>query len=232
MERLTFFGKRFSVSEISSHTRKRPIRVGFLADIAVCRGVSPYRLELIEDRLKRDVLAEIKAGDGQILLHSERADGAVVAVWESVDANNVATLREVMESLIAKEHFSFRRIPITAEGSVQILPPQPLLTQYNSYRPPNFADVAELVEIFSLSPLGHSVIVNCQLGNSDISCRSNDTELGLLPGRGRSTLVSIMLALFRHWLERGGKMNTFSETPQTPPKVLAYAVINNVGHLM
>ena len=86
----------------------------------VYSGISASRLELIEDRLKADILAEIKAGDGSILLHSERADGTVVAVWERVEAENVATLREVMESLMAKRHFSFRRIPITAEGWVRI----------------------------------------------------------------------------------------------------------------
>ena len=42
-------------------------------------------------------------------------------------------------------------------------------------------------------------------------------------------MVSTMLTLFRHWLEAGGKRRAFSESPQTPPKVLAYAVINNVG---
>ena len=79
-----------------------------------------------------------------------------------------------------------------------------------SCRPPNFADIAELVDVVSLSPLGNSVIVNCQLG------------------RGRSTLVSIILTLFRKWLGSGGKTRVFSEAPANPPKVLAYAVINNL----
>lgn len=39
-----------------------------------------------------------------------------MTVWESVEPEDVATLREVMESLMAKRSFNFRRIPITAEG--------------------------------------------------------------------------------------------------------------------
>lgn len=66
------------------------------------------------------------------------------------------------------------------------------------------------MDVVSLSPLGNSVIVNCQLG------------------RGRSTLVSIILTLFRQWLGSGGKTRAFAEAPPTPPKVLAYAVINNL----
>jgi hypothetical protein len=75
-------------------------------------------LELIEDRLKRDVLAELQAGDGRILLHTETSDGTVIAVWESVQPDNIATLREVMESMMQQRHFNFRRMPITAEGCV------------------------------------------------------------------------------------------------------------------
>ena len=158
-----------------------------------CRGISASRLELIEDRLKQDVLAEIQAGDGRLLLHAERADGTVTSVWETVEPHNVATLREVMESVMRKHDFDFRRLPITAEG------------------PPNFQDVADLIDAVSLSPIGHSVIVNCQLG------------------RGRSTMVSVMLLLFRKWLIAGGKQRVFSEAPAEPSKVLAYAVINNVS---
>lgn len=113
---------------------------------STCSGISATRLELIEDRLKRDILSEIKAGDGRLLLHSERPDKSVVAVWESVEPENVATLREIMESLRKQHNFNFRRMPITAEG------------------PPNVQDIAELIEVVSMAPLGHSVIVNCQLG--------------------------------------------------------------------
>lgn len=87
-----------------------------LTSTIICRGISASRLELIEDRLKRDILAELKSGDGRILLHSERADGTVMTVWESVEPDGVATLREIMESLMQKKSFGFRRIPITAEG--------------------------------------------------------------------------------------------------------------------
>lgn len=66
------------------------------------------------------------------------------------------------------------------------------------------------MDVVSLSPLGNSIVVNCQLG------------------RGRSTLVSIILTLFRRWLGSGGKTRVFAEPPANPPKVMAYAVINNL----
>jgi len=39
-----------------------------------------------------------------------------MTIWESVEPDDVATLREIMESLMAKKSFNFRRIPFTAEG--------------------------------------------------------------------------------------------------------------------
>ena len=110
----------------------------------------------------------------------------------------------------------------------------PLTENTNGYwriSPPNFADVAEIVDLASQTPLGHSVIVNCQLGQTIPSLNMMVELRCLFIGRGRSTMVSTMLTLFRHWLEAKGKQHVFSEAPQSPTKVLAYAVINNVSFL-
>lgn len=104
-----------------------PCRSGPLADRASRSGISSSRLELLEDRLKSDVLAELKAFDGRLLLHTEAEDGSVNPVWEVVeDESCVKTLREIMDDAASKmkagPSFSFRRIPITAEK--RSLPPK------------------------------------------------------------------------------------------------------------
>lgn len=122
----------------------------------VCSGISASRLELLEDRLKSDILAELAAFDSRILLHNETDDGQICAVWETVvDPSHVKTLREVMDGMskISKTPFQFHRIPITAEKA------------------PDFIDVKALVGIVSALDEKASIIVNCQLGKLSISNR-------------------------------------------------------------
>jgi hypothetical protein len=86
-------------------------------------GVSTSRLEVLEERLKSDVISEIGEFQGRVLLHTETAHGDVVPVWESVDKHDVASLREVMAgaALSAGDvHFSFVRIPVTSETSPDV----------------------------------------------------------------------------------------------------------------
>lgn len=116
-------------------------------------GISSSRLELLEDRLKSDVLAELKAFDGRLLLHTEADDGTVHVVWEVVEgAASIQTLREVMDEAarnagLGDETWAYRRIPITAEKS------------------PDFSDVKDIVEIVAQLDVDRSaIIVNCQLG--------------------------------------------------------------------
>jgi hypothetical protein len=86
-------------------------------------GVSASRLEILEQRLKSDVIAELAEFQGQVLLHSETADGDVVPVWERVDKLDIATIREMMDDA---EHASkdvdltFVRIPVTSESSPDV----------------------------------------------------------------------------------------------------------------
>lgn len=86
-------------------------------------GVSPARLEVLEERLKSDVVAELAAFDGSVLLHAETANGKVVPLWENVSKKDVDTLREVMDDIAAKQHdvvLTFERIPITSESSPDV----------------------------------------------------------------------------------------------------------------
>ena len=95
----------------------------------------------------------------RLLLHSEKSDGSVIPVWEEVDSNNIMVLKDVMaDRKHAAEHLElgYARIPITAE------------------RPPDFADLSELIEVMIRSNAsGAPIVINCQLG------------------RGRSTLTSV-----------------------------------------
>ena len=118
-----------------------------------CSGISSSRLELLEDRLKSDSLSEATAFDGRILLHDELEDGSVAPIWETINASDVKTLREIMDDVTkttdAGKNLSYYRIPITAEKA------------------PDFSDVRAIVEIVSqLDVENSSIIVNCQLGTS------------------------------------------------------------------
>jgi len=126
-------------------------------------GISSPRLELLEDRLKSDILAELRTFDGRILLHTETHDGSVIGVWETATESAVKTLREVMneksESLQNVCKLDFKRQPITAEKA------------------PDFEDIKDLIGIVSDAEPGAPFIVNCQLGR----------------GRSTLTMVCILL---------------------------------------
>ncbi|KAF9561985.1 hypothetical protein CPC08DRAFT_707027 [Agrocybe pediades] len=140
-------------------------------------GISASRLEILEERLRDDVIAELKSFGGRLLLHTETADGTVVPIWEEVQPEDVLVLKDIMAARLDRKDFSlqYSRIPITAE------------------KPPDYADLKELIEVVLRSSLNTPIVVNCQLG------------------RGRSTLASIILLLIRQWLQIHG-----STTPTTP----------------
>jgi protein-tyrosine phosphatase len=84
-------------------------------------GIVRDRLELLEARLKQDILQELKLYNGKLLLHEEEVGGnslgyTIVPVWESVSIENVETTKEVFEA-VRKEGFkvNYLRIPITDE---------------------------------------------------------------------------------------------------------------------
>jgi hypothetical protein len=88
-------------------------------------GVSTARLEVLEERLKSDVVAEIDAFQGRVLLHTESADKDVVPVWETLEPSDVHSLREVMDDVAARSQavdLKFVRIPITSESSPDVNP--------------------------------------------------------------------------------------------------------------
>jgi hypothetical protein len=82
-------------------------------------GITEARLELLESRLKEDVVKEIGGYDGEILLHEEDKECVVVPVWTGVHSENVMTLKEAMEQVRDKVgvRLDYQRVPITAEAT-------------------------------------------------------------------------------------------------------------------
>ncbi|WWD04103.1 hypothetical protein V865_002168 [Kwoniella europaea PYCC6329] len=151
-------------------------------------GVSSSRLEVLEQRLKSDVVAEIDQFQGRVLLHTETADGEVVPVWESVDACDVASIREVMDDVAATSkdvHLQFVRIPITSESS------------------PDFHDITEILDLCMRTDLTKSaVILNDQLGR----------------GRSSTTAVIVLLIQQWLKSGRARGSTAYSLTPNTPSR--------------
>lgn len=81
-------------------------------------GITSRRLELLEDRLREDVLSECHAYEDRILLHQETPDGCVEAAWVMVAFDEIVTLKQATSSLVLTNcDFSYFRIPMTAELS-------------------------------------------------------------------------------------------------------------------
>lgn len=60
----------------------------------------------MEYDLKKDVLRELRYGDGRILLHDEVEDRPghfdIVTMWETVEEADIMTPREVFELMVAE----------------------------------------------------------------------------------------------------------------------------------
>ncbi|KAH9998939.1 inositol hexakisphosphate-domain-containing protein [Russula vinacea] len=108
-------------------------------------GISAERLEVLEERLRDDVVSELHS----LLLHTETPDGSVIPVWEEVRPGNVAVMKDVMSACKSSyddiEVF-YRRVPITAERS------------------PDFSDFSELIAVMLGNMTQTPIVVNDQLG--------------------------------------------------------------------
>jgi protein-tyrosine phosphatase len=113
-------------------------------------GISAERLEVLEERLRDDVVSELHSFGGKLLLHTETPDGSVIPVWEEVRPGNVAVMKDVMSA--CKSSYDdvdvfYRRVPITAERS------------------PDFSDFSELIAVMLGRDMTHTpIVVNDQLG--------------------------------------------------------------------
>ena len=74
-------------------------------------GVTTAVVERMEESLKRDVLREVRASGGRILLHDEVEERpgvfSIIPIWENVSEEDIMTPRNVFE-LMVKEGYHVR----------------------------------------------------------------------------------------------------------------------------
>lgn len=92
----------------------------------ITTGVRGETVERMEEALKKDVIAEAKANNGQILLHDEivHEKGFELAPeWLSIEEADVLTTKELFAS-VQKEGFKvdYQRVPVTDEQAPVSLP--------------------------------------------------------------------------------------------------------------
>lgn len=107
-------------------------------------GISSSRLEVLEDRLKNDVISEVTKLEGKLLLHTETTDGKVMPIWEDVNKDDIASLKDIMG--LRSDNIDFKRIPITPEAV------------------PDFTDIHDLMNVIIQTDSQSPIVVNCQLG--------------------------------------------------------------------
>ncbi|KAK7006097.1 inositol hexakisphosphate-domain-containing protein [Favolaschia claudopus] len=121
-------------------------------------GISASRLEILEERLRDDVVSELKAFGGRLLLHTEAEDGSIIPVWEEIqnEMEDVVVLKDVMASRKALDgmELDYHRVPMTAE------------------KPPDYSDLQDLIDVVLGSSNNTPIVVNCQLGRGRSTCAS------------------------------------------------------------
>lgn len=142
-------------------------------------GISASRLEVLEERLRDDVIAESEKFGGRILLHTEAHDGAIIPIWDDVMPDSVVVMREIMtirERIDGGTRLYYQRIPITAE------------------KPPDFTDLSDLLQVAShLHSQNTPIILNCQLGQG----RSTLTSVCIVMSISLLFRVSLLLSRSR-----------------------------------
>ncbi|KAF9526356.1 inositol hexakisphosphate-domain-containing protein [Crepidotus variabilis] len=169
-------------------------------------GISAARLEMLEERLKDDVAAELNAFGGRLLLHAETADGSVVPIWEEVRVEDVSDLKDVMAAVSQKHEgdisLQYSRIPITAE------------------RPPDYTDLKDLIEVVLSTPPGTPIVVNCQLG------RGRSTLASIILVLLKQWIEAHQAATPAAPMKRSMSMSAVA--PEKGPSRYSYQVINNL----
>lgn len=75
----------------------------------------------MEDRLKKDIISEVRRSGGRMLLHREEYNPAlnqvsIIGYWENIFVDDVKTSSEVYASLKNDGfNITYRRIPLTRE---------------------------------------------------------------------------------------------------------------------
>lgn len=76
-------------------------------------GVTTSMVEQMEESFKKDVLREVRANEGRVLLHDEVEERpgsfAIVPLWETVSESDILTPRDVF-TLMKREGFKVSHV--------------------------------------------------------------------------------------------------------------------------
>jgi hypothetical protein len=124
-------------------------------------GISAAQVQADEESLRLEILAEAKKNSGKILLHGETvpegdssvaAMGEVYCYWEDISQHSVVCYHTLCEQLTVEcpqndnKSVKFYRVPVTDEHAFQE------------------QDFDALCGILSSTPIGSTLIFNCQMG--------------------------------------------------------------------
>lgn len=114
-------------------------------NIKAYAGINRERLDMMEGRLKQDILAEAMQNGGIIMVHDELEDGQVVPCF--VGCERVQTSNELFTELQAAGYrVDYHRVPM----SHGLSPVDPFIDEY--------------INVFRTVPVAHSVVFSCGLG--------------------------------------------------------------------
>lgn len=207
----------------------RPSEVS-LRNIKSFSGISWSRLQLLEERLKADVLSELQAGEGSILLHTETADGQVVPAWVEAEPKDVQTVAEVMVAQASDmtelaTGLDAGHSPIEDEAAASLTSSSPLAanTGASSTNSPSASEgdeVAPTKLAFRRIPITSERMPDAT-DMDDLLVNIFHARVGSSPiivndqlGRGRSTLTSIIVSMVSDWVDGADILEEDASVPE------------------
>jgi protein-tyrosine phosphatase len=84
-------------------------------------GITPSKIEAIENTLREDCLVDAAKYNNQFLIHDEIAPGQMGGLWESGTADEIQTIRMLYDTAVTNgSRVTFVRLPVTDEQMPEI----------------------------------------------------------------------------------------------------------------
>ena len=117
------------------------------------KGISVFRLEQVEKRLKEDILLEMKRWNGLLLVHNEKEHLEILPTWVSIDS--IQMPQEVFETLQKSGYnVKYERIPISPDQA----PDNKYIDEYN--------------RVVGGANINTPIVFNCGMGIGRTTCAS------------------------------------------------------------
>jgi hypothetical protein len=119
-------------------------------------GIEGSKVEMLEVKLKHDILTEGEEYDGNFLVHDEGKPGELVGTWEKATNETVRTVREVYDDAMMKSgcRVKFHRMPVTDEQSPELKDFDMLIRTL----------LPEILDAAKHTDMSLSFVFNCQMG--------------------------------------------------------------------